>query len=116
MNIEAAKQAARDTCGDDENSDEFKVAMILLASINVGPDEKKIRKLLGYPEDFVATVGKRMRRSGTWTKGGKVAANWADPERGGIAFALDVNVGLGFMERARAQPKSQKIGSTNNRP
>lgn len=113
MNMKQAKDAARGVAGDDETADGFKVAMILLASANVGPDEATIAKVLGYPADFVSVVGKRMRKSGVWTKRGKIACEWADPEHGGMAFAMDVSVGLGLMERARSIPKSRKVGEVN---
>lgn len=78
----------------------FKVAAILLSSLVVGPNARKIARYTAFPYRFVMRVSRRLRTSRVWI-GTKVAgAGWADPELGGTAFWLDVCVGLGWLKRS----------------
>lgn len=80
--------------------EEFNVGMILLASA-CGLRELRIAHETGLPSDFVRRVGVRLRRSGVW-KNGRVCVNWLDPRSGGVEFALDVCVGMGWVKRRHA--------------
>lgn len=83
-----------------EDDESYKAAAVLLAAINVGQNQSKIVKLLGYPRALVAKFAYNLKKSGVW-KNGKTYAEWNDPENGGIAFWMDVCVAQGLMERAR---------------
>ncbi len=72
--------------------------LALLASAVVGPDIKRVAKLCKLRRDTVALFSKRLRRSRVWV-GSRVACAWFE-EGGGLELALDVNVALGFLERA----------------
>lgn len=73
-------------------------AMILMASGNVGPNAKRIAKLLGYPRKVVAEKARIARKNKIWV-GGKIIAEWLDDKRGGVAFIADVAVLDGILER-----------------
>ena len=78
----------------------YKAAVVLLASANVGPNDRKIAKLTKYPLALVQEFGDRLRQSRVW-KDGKVWCEWDDPESGGVAFWLDVSIAVGWLKRAR---------------
>jgi hypothetical protein len=82
------------------NDEGYKAAAVLLASVNVGPDQERIAKALGYPRSLVSRFSSNLRKCGVW-RNGKVYADWDDPETGGCAFWLDVCVALGLLERSR---------------
>jgi hypothetical protein len=72
-------------------------AMILMASIHVGPNEAVIAQMLGFPSEYVSTVGStvgiRLREGGIWV-GDHVAhaGRWAECL---ITFRMDVMVASG---------------------
>lgn len=79
----------------------YQVAMILLVGLYVGPNIRKVTRFTDLPWRFVAEVGRRLRANGVW-QGRKIVADWFDKKAGGCAFWLDVNVGLGYMQRTAA--------------
>lgn len=84
-----------------ETDESYQIAAVLLASAALGPDADRIAKFTGYSRDWVRKLSTRLRGQGIW-KGGRVYAEWQDPENGGAAFWLDVCVGRGFMDRVPA--------------
>jgi len=88
-----------ETCGK-EAGDERDAGVVLLASAHVGGDASKVAEALGWDVARVKPFAKRLVENGVWRKDGKVAVDWANPEDGGISFACDVNVALGYMGRA----------------
>lgn len=84
-------------CGKDEGGGRD-AGRILLASAIVGAFPEKVANAFGWEVSRVIPYAKRLRKSGIW-RNGKVYADW-DGEDGGIGFCCDVNVALGFMERA----------------
>jgi len=100
------KEAVMETTGDkDINSKDNQVGYILLASLEKGPNDTEIAKFLSLDEDFVKTVGKRLRKYGVWTKDNKIECDWSDEESGGIAFIMDILVGQGLVERKTEEEK-----------
>lgn len=81
--------------------DAYRASVILVASINVGPNADKIAKLTGYPRSYVRAIGSRLRQNGIWA-GDRVCADWLDPEEGWVAFMCDLNVALGVLNRVAA--------------
>ena len=76
----------------------YHAAMVLLASLTVGPNVRNVAAFTGYPLREVAAFGQRLRNSAVWV-GHKIACEWFEEDRGVLAFWCDVNVALGFMER-----------------
>jgi CRP-like cAMP-binding protein len=71
--------------------------LILLASVVVGPNIKKIAKFTQIPREEVQKRGKNLRANGVWTRN-KVACEWFE-EHGGVAFIADSLVADGLVER-----------------
>lgn len=106
------ERALDEPCGKEE-SQARDAGRVLLVSAIVGGSAKKVADALGWPLDRADQFTERLTASGVWV-GGKVAADWFDPEDGGIAFALDVNVALGFLQRTggrRRKPRSAKVSA-----
>jgi hypothetical protein len=82
----------------EENNDEFKVALLLLASIVIGPDERKLSRFTRLNRAEVEFIGANLRSSGVW-KDGKVRCDWFDRKYGGTAFRLDIAVGMGLLTK-----------------
>lgn len=80
------------------NSTEFQAASVLLASLFVGPKDRPISELLGYPLELVKTFGGRLRENKVWGRE-KIYADWGDPETGGAAFWMDAAVAMGYLAR-----------------
>lgn len=74
-------------------------AMILLASLVVGPSVEKVAAFLGLPRPEVLKRATRLRANGVW-RGGKVRADWFDDKSGGVAFWCDCAVAEGLLVRA----------------
>ena len=105
--LEEIKQAVRESDDfDDEDSKEFKAAVILLSSAFVDPTIKSIHAFTRYPKHFVSRIYHNLRRNGIWGGGSRGKSQrwinadpWMDEEGGNIAFWLDVLCGLGQIER-----------------
>lgn len=85
----------------DEDGEGFRASVILLSSVNVGPNVKKIAKFTGYPRSFVWKIGKNLRDNGVW-RGNKVAAGEWFEKGGGVAFICDSLVAVGMLQRRDA--------------
>jgi hypothetical protein len=75
----------------------FKTAVLLLSTLEVGPNVERLVKFTGYPKEFVRERVRRCRAGGIF-RGGKIACEWFD-ENGGIALWCDVLVAEGMLER-----------------
>lgn len=82
---------------DDDINDQ--AAATLLSILEVGDKIRTLAGFTGFPQRTISDFVHRLRNNGV-LKGGKVYANWADPETGGIAFGCDVLVASGRMRRA----------------
>lgn len=80
----------------DEDDPSFKIAVILLMSLHVGPNIKRLAKFVKSPRSFVAEVSRLARKNKIW-KGGKIYCDWGNKKTGGIAFWLDVAVCQGWL-------------------
>lgn len=76
----------------------LKIAMILIASVNVGADRKKIASLLRIPEKNILKYEKRLRKNKIW-EGNKVNSILWAKKKGEIAFWMDVCVARGILKR-----------------
>lgn len=81
-----------------EGDDAYAVYLTLLAGVEVGAFPAKIANFTGVDVQFVRKVGRRLRKAGIW-KDGMTHADWADEKHGGIAFACDAAVGMGWLDR-----------------
>lgn len=77
----------------------YQAATFLIASLMVGPVQYKIQHLTKLPKGLVAMFAHHCRKNKIWF-GGKIHADWANEETGGLAFWCDVNVLTGMFERA----------------
>lgn len=81
-----------------EDDDGYNAVLVLLASLAVGPEIKRIAKFTGLRRDLVAWYSRNLRASGVW-KRGKIYADWFDEENGGVALLLDASVAQGYVKR-----------------
>lgn len=81
------------------NSHAYKAAVCLLASLQVGPNAKKVAEFTGYHLTTVRDFAGNLRDSGVWKKG-KIHCEWFDKKSGSTAFWLDVAVAQGLVQRA----------------
>lgn len=108
ITLEEVKQAVRDTdphIVEDELS--FKVGVILLSSVFVGPTIFAIKKFTKYPKHLISKCHHHFRRNRIW--GGSERGRgprwvdckewWEDAETSGVAFWLYVLCGEGHIER-----------------
>lgn len=85
-----------------EGSEVYDTALVLLSSVEVGPNVTRLCAFTGLPRTFVGQRAKRFRANRVW-RGSKVAAaEWFEEGTGGIAFLMDVAVGMGLLERPDA--------------
>lgn len=102
MKIEQIKECVRNLDPNlKEVDDGFKVACILIKGTET-QNVYDISKFFGYPLPFIKKVAYRLQENGVWKpgrNGGITYCDWFDEETGGISFWLDVNIGLGFIER-----------------
>jgi hypothetical protein len=78
--------------------EERDVGRMLLGSLLLGPSWRRMAVVFEIAPLFAQQVGGRLRESGVWTNR-KVHCAWFD-EDGGIAFHMDICVGLGWIKRA----------------
>ena len=79
---------------------EFRAAVVLLSSAQVGPNIRRLAKFTGYRSAEIAEFSRNLRKSRIW-HGGRIQAGWFG-EDGGIALACDINVALGYIVRSAA--------------
>lgn len=79
----------------DDNA--YQAAVIMLAALQVGANIRQIARFTGYLIHEVAEIGRRLRANGVWC-GSKTRCEWFEKD-GGLAFWMDANVALGYMER-----------------
>jgi len=86
-----------------EESEDFKAGLVMLAPLEIGTIEPEaISQFTGVPLPLVEQFAERLRVGGIWRSDGTIAAEWDDPENGGLAFMLDVWVATGHLERVPA--------------
>jgi hypothetical protein len=84
-------------------SEPYDAALVLLAGLVVGANQERIHAFTGVDKRRIQQFGHRLRKNGIW-QGSKTVggADWFEDEDGGMAFALDVSVAIGFVERVPA--------------
>lgn len=85
--------------GIEEGSDNFNTALMLLASVVVGANQRKIASFTKLPISFISPRAKRLRENQVW-QGGKVACEWFEKDGGSIAFWCDALVAEGLVKRS----------------
>jgi hypothetical protein len=101
LTLKRIKEEVRKVTGcQDEDSEEFKAGVCMLAALQVGANADAVSKFTGYPRSLTREFGHRLRDNGVW-KRGTTNADWFGKD-GGIEFCCDVNVALGRMQRAAA--------------
>ncbi len=114
--IEPIKQAAlqgmrRDVWNLDETLAEdsytFQAAMVLLASELVGPYVDRIATFVGYPLAIVQVMAARLQEAKIWEGDEIRCESWFDPQKGKIAFLLDLMVAEGKLIRRWSEGKKQ---------
>lgn len=88
--------------GLEEDSDGFKVAVIVLSSAIIGPNIKRLARFTGYGRDFCSEISRHCREGGLWRGGRVYHSGWDDEKTGGIAFWLDCALAQGYIERTKA--------------
>lgn len=102
--LQKAKEAIRKLdpeLSPDDHS--YETYLILLASIIVGPNIKKISKFAYIPRAKVVERARRLRSNGVWV-GPRVHCEWMDKESGGVAFIADSLVADGLVTRSTKEP------------
>jgi hypothetical protein len=82
-----------------EEDDGFKVAVILISSVIVGANIKRLAIFTHYTREYIAKVGKYFRKNQVWKNGEVDTSEWFKKETGGVAFWMNVAVGQGFVKR-----------------
>jgi len=90
-----------------EDSHTFQAAMVLHASEFVGPYADRIATFLGYPPGLVQVIAARLYEARIWEDDQVRSEPWFDPQKGGIAFLLDVLVAQGELIRGWSEEKKQ---------
>lgn len=86
--------------GQDEDEETFKAGVVLIASVQQGPNIKNLSRFTAYPYSLVAKFGSNLRRSGIWC-GRHVRADWFGKD-GVCNFILDTCIAVGWLERTEA--------------
>lgn len=77
ISLNYVKQVAKDTDRSvDVKSSSFKTAVVLLSSLNLGPNVRGLTKYTGYGRHFIRIRAKRLFDFGVWTKEGKVQCSF----------------------------------------
>jgi hypothetical protein len=86
-----------------EDDEDVQAGLVLMAEFSIGArDPAAISRFTGVPLPLVEEFAERLIANGIWRPDGKIAAEWNDPQDGGLAFMLDVWVATGRLERAPA--------------
>ena len=90
-----------------EDSYSFQAAMVLFASELVGPYSDRIATFLGYPSSLVQLMAARLQEAKIWQDDHVHCDSWFDPEKGAVAFMLDLMVAEGQLLRKWSEEKKQ---------
>ena len=92
-----------------EDSYAFQGAMVLLASEVLGPYVDRIATFLEYPLDLVRVIGARLHEAKIWENDEVRCESWSDPQKGAMAFLLDLMVADGELIRKWSEEKKQYV-------
>lgn len=79
--------------------EDFDGAVVLLASLIVGPVDEFISAFTRLPIEFVTSLGDNLRANGTWSDG-HVSCAWLDEDDGPVSFWLDLAAAQGLVDLA----------------
>ena len=82
----------------DRDDEAFKVAVVLLAALQVGADVERVAEFTQFDREWLEGVAANLTASGIW-QDGHTACSWFE-EGGGIEFWIDVLVGQGLVEKS----------------
>jgi len=78
----------------------FQAAIVMIAALFVGPDEKTIAAVTNYSDECVHLIGSRLRASGLWMAKGTDYQKWDHTTKiGYIRFCMDLGVAEGMLVR-----------------
>ena len=83
--------------------------MVLLASELVGPYVSRITTFLGYPLSLVQLIAVRLQDAMIWEGNEVRCEGWFDPEKGALAFRLDVMVAEGELIRSWSDERGKYV-------
>jgi hypothetical protein len=83
-----------------EDDESFKIAVILMSSVIIGANIKRLAIFTHYSRNYIAKIGVYFRKNEVWKNGKVCAGEWFEKDSGGIAFWMDVAVGQGYLERS----------------
>lgn len=91
-----------------ESGNGSKESLVFLASLFIGPNIKRLSKVLGYPRRLCSVVSRNLRKSQVW-KGCKIYGDYSG-ECGSTALACDMAVASGWIKRTfkKVQPRQQR--------
>ena len=89
-----------------ETDKSFETAKILLSSVFLGTNVKRISKVMEIPIKQVKMREDNLRKNNVWI-GEKVAGSEWFEKNGGVAFWLDTLVADGLVKRSPEEPKSK---------
>ncbi len=90
-----------------EGSEDFSTALMLLAALVLGTNEKMISRFTGLPLYFIRPRADRLRKNKIWI-GNKTFCDWFKKGYGGIAFWIDVLVAQGMLNRKEKKSRTNK--------
>jgi len=76
-----------------------KIGVILLASMQVGMNIKKLLSYTGYEREIIKMTVEKAKENGLY-RAGKYAVEWFESDGGGIALLCDILTIQGFLQRA----------------
>ncbi len=98
MNLAAIKESVKEMDPQlNTECDDFKVAVILLSILEVGPNESKLYQFTGYPFPKICIYLARLKKNGI-IDDKYLYINWGDKD-GAVAFWCDVLVATGKLEK-----------------
>ena len=90
-----------------EDSYTFQAAMVLLTSELVGPYVDRITTFVGCPLGLVQLIAARLQDAKIWEGDEVRCESWFDPEKGAMAFMLDLMVAEGELIRSWSEEREQ---------
>jgi hypothetical protein len=98
-----------DVIGDEP--EEKDATLVVVAAWVAGTNLASIRKETGLSAARIRPYADRLKKSGVWRRGKVVAGPWNDDEELSIEIMLQINVALGFVERAaRGAGRRKELG------
>jgi len=107
------EESMRVNHGAKPDSDETRCGALLLAALVHGANLRRLTRFFGgrHAALDLEHYFENLKRNGVFRRNGKVAhAGWDDKKTGGLAFCLDVAVGVGYLTRQPPDKRKRKVG------